>query len=144
MLPTYKVRSLMSPWPIYSGSCNDSCLPQWPLICYCSTAAVQHAAESRWQPGRSGGWGAVGGRGQRGRTGACVVWVAGGGGRLEDGRCDCVGEGNNSSLPCQAAIYYVCMLIKATSGYGWSPGHLKTVGVVAINIKPFVHILDHH
>lgn len=33
---------------------NDSCLPLRTLICYCSRAAVQHAAESRWQPGRRG------------------------------------------------------------------------------------------
>lgn len=53
---------------------NDSCLPRWTLICHCSTAAVQHAAESRWQPGRSGGWGRGGGCWKGEEAEEVVVW----------------------------------------------------------------------
>lgn len=70
-------------------------------------------------------------------------WL-GEGGCLEDSRSDHVGEGNNSSLPCQAAKYYICTLINATSGYGWSPGQLKTVLCLWQQSLQFVHSLDHH
>lgn len=76
---------------------NDSCRPPRTLICYCSRAAVQHAAESRWQPGRSGGrwgwwWGGPGGE----DTSAWHMWLAAGvGARVQDGRMtggwDCAG-----------------------------------------------------
>lgn len=55
------------PWPCSTGkpcrvnahssvvvpiSHRSPLLPRWTLICYCSRAAVRHAADSRWQPGR--------------------------------------------------------------------------------------------
>lgn len=69
---------------------NDSCLPQWTLICYCSTAAVRHAADSRWQPGRNGGWGSWRGKereeeGEGKDRSMWHMWVAVGG---EDGDDD--------------------------------------------------------
>lgn len=63
---------------------------------------MQHAAESRWQPGRSGGWG----EGKWGVVGGdrsvWHMWVAvgGRGGWKDDCRCDCVCWGwYNSSQP---------------------------------------------
>lgn len=63
---------------------NDSCLSLRTLICYCSRAAVQHAAESRWQPGRSGGrWGG-GGHERVAYVAGCGGWGEGAG-RTDDG-----------------------------------------------------------
>lgn len=52
---------------------------------------MQHAAESRWQPGRSGGWGAGGGGKEGEDRSVWHMWVAvGGRGWKDDGGCDCV------------------------------------------------------
>lgn len=50
---------------------------------------MQHAAESRWQPGRSGGWGAGGRRGEEVDMSVWHMWEALG----VDGemRCACHG-----------------------------------------------------
>lgn len=52
---------------------------------------MRHAAESRWQPGRSGGWGAGGGRaGGGGQERVAYVGGCRGGGWKDDGGCLCV------------------------------------------------------
>lgn len=66
---------------------NDSCLPRWTLICYCCRAAVQHAAESRWQPGRSGGWGLEGREVGGGQERVAYVGGCRGGRWKDDGGC---------------------------------------------------------
>lgn len=65
---------------------RSSLLPWWTLICYCTRAAVRHAADSRWQPGRSGGWGSWRAEGREDRS-MWHMWVALGG---EDGEVTCL------------------------------------------------------
>lgn len=49
------------------------------LICYCRKAAVQHAAWSRWQPGRNRKWGLDGREKVRGEERRVWhMWVAAG------------------------------------------------------------------
>lgn len=89
---------------------RSSLLPWWTLICYCSRAAVRHAADSRWQPGRSGGWGSWRAEGREDRS-MWHMWVALGG---EDGEvtclcvCVCVCEKDNSQPSLPASKYYAC------------------------------------
>lgn len=51
------------------------------LICYCRKAAVQHAAWSRWQPGRNRKWGLDGREKSEGGGEESVAYVGGCGGR---------------------------------------------------------------
>lgn len=126
---------------------NDSCLLPRTLICYCSRAAVQHAAESRWQPGRSGGrWGGGGTEGVD--TSAWHMWLAAGVGAEElggwmTGGCDCAGGMCRNSQPSQPRSKIWCfsrwssntfMVVSVSASGSWLfPGRWLKLHFVRVN-----------